>query len=130
MNRQTTKSASVLSFALFAAIASGAAFAEPGGATLAHNERAAQQAIANTTSLATTVSHETSATLADNERAAQRAIVDATFAGTGSDRATDLATLVQNERAAQRAIVDLPTYPTPNAVAGVALGSAAPAAAR
>jgi hypothetical protein len=82
-----------------------------GEAGLAHNERAARDAIAQSPngSRTTAPTDKSATTLASNENAAQRAI-----SGSNVTRSTAIAVttgepkLAQNEDAAQRVIVDLP----------------------
>lgn len=90
---------------------------EPGTATLAQNEHAAQRAISVTSAYdrfaPSGPSVET--TLAHNEHAAQRAIADTLsddgrVADIGRDSTVGKAALRHNESAAQRAIADAPTY--------------------
>jgi len=90
---------------------------DPGAATLAQNELAAQRAISSPSAYdrfaPSGPSVET--TLAHNEHAAQRAIADTSsddgrVADIGRDSTVGKATLLHNESAAQRAIANAPTY--------------------
>jgi hypothetical protein len=78
---------------------------------LAHNERAAQDAIVQSPngSSATVPNDTRTTTLAVNENAARHAISDVdAIRGTTIVAATGEPKLIQNEHAAQRAIVDVP----------------------
>lgn len=108
--RATLLAALVLSSPLFAAT-------NDSEARLAHNERAAQDAIVQSPSRSSApVSNETrTATFANNENAAQRAIADVSATqGTSIAAATGEPKLMQNENAAQRAIVDVPRPTRPS----------------
>ena len=89
---------------------------EPGAATLAQNEHAAQSAISDAPAYARSASSvpAVETTLAHNEYAAQRAIADSSsndrVADIGRGNAVGKVTLLHNESAAQRAIADAPTY--------------------
>jgi len=94
----------VLSSPLFAAT-------NDGEAGLAHNERAAQDAIKQSPngSLATARNDTSTTSLASNENAAQRAISGSNVThGAPIAAARGEPELAQNEDAAQRVIVDLP----------------------
>lgn len=103
------KTQNTVSMILGAALVAATAFAAPAfasGASLSHNENAAQNAIVGSFDNATASVDVSPATLARNEGLAQRVIVDVSApvsnrAGTIGD-----ATLTQNEVAAQRAIAD------------------------
>lgn len=82
-------------------------------ATLALNERAAQNTIVETAQSRPILNDKSVATLAHNEDAAQRVIVDATASiPARAGVALDEATLSRNEIAAQRAIADAPASKT------------------
>ncbi len=99
------KTQNTVSMILGVALVAATTFAAPafaGEASLAHNERAAQEAVLGTAANLTAPVDASSATLAHNEDLAQRAIVDATLPV--ASVATGEATLTQNEIAAQNAI--------------------------
>jgi hypothetical protein len=101
-NKLTTTLAAVL----FASFITGTS-AWAGEATLAHNERAAQNTIVETAQSRPTFKDESAATLAHNEDAAKRVFVDAsTSIPARAGVAMGEAALSHNEIAAQRAIAD------------------------
>jgi len=107
MNSMTkNKLTTTLGAVLFASVVTTTS-AWAGEASLAHNERAAQNTIVDTSQSRPIFNDESVATLAHNEDAAQRVFVDARVsipAGTGA--AMGEAALSHNEIAAQRAIAD------------------------
>lgn len=91
---------------VFASFVAGTS-AWAGEATLALNERAAQNTIVETAQSAPILNEESAATLAHNEDAAQRVFVDASASiPARAAVAMDKAALLHNEIAAQRAIAD------------------------
>lgn len=91
---------------LFASFVTGTS-AWAGDATLAPNERAAQNTIVETAQSRPPLNHESATTLAHNEDAAQRIFVDArTSSPARAGVATSEVALSYNEVAAQRAIAD------------------------
>lgn len=101
-NKLTTTLGAVL-FASFVTATSAWA----GEASLAHNERAAQNAIVETAQSRPIFNDKSVATLAHNEDAAQRVFVDARVSiPAGAGVAMGEAVLSHNEIAAQRAIAN------------------------
>jgi hypothetical protein len=104
------KTQNTVSMILGVALSAAATFAAPafaGEASLSHNERAAQSAIAGETESRTVATYDVSSpSLAQSEALAQRAIVDAPAPATPRNATTGQVSLTQNEIAAQRSIAD------------------------
>lgn len=108
-NKLTTTLGAVL-FASFLTATSAWA----GDASLAHNERAAQNTIVDTTQSRPIFNDDSAATLAHNEDAAKRVFVDANTSNSARTRvAMGEAALSHNEIAAQRAISGASASETP-----------------
>jgi len=127
----TQRAVTYLRFALFATLVlSSSLFAATNDseAGLTHNERAAQDAIVQSSSSAAVPNDIRTTMLANNENAAQHAIsdVDASH-GPAIAAAIGEPQLTQNERAAQRAIVDVPR-PRRGSSAVMSSASSVPAA--
>jgi len=106
-NKLTTTLGAVL-FASFVTATSAWA----GEASLAHNERAAQNTIVETAQSRPIFNDDSVATLAHNEDAAQRVFVDSTSIPARARVAMGEAALSHNEIAAQHVIADAPVSKT------------------
>lgn len=106
MFAMTQKSVSMILGAVLVAFAAFQAPAFAGEATLSHNERAAQSAIAGTVESSSASVDVSPNTLTRNESLAQRVIVDVSAPVSHRVDASGEVTLTQNEIAAQRAIAD------------------------